>query len=100
MSKQSAELQKDPFLPEGLLFALVVAVVLPLLLGLFARPAETPGPLQPKAMLMLAQTFTALENPSLARQILENVVSGYSETMFADEARRMLSQSSDGMQTS
>jgi membrane associated rhomboid family serine protease len=56
------------------------------------RAADSEGPWQPKAMLVLAQTFEALENASLARQILESVTARFSGTLFEKEARRLLSE--------
>jgi hypothetical protein len=56
------------------------------------RAADSEGPWQPKAMLVLAQTFEALENASRARQILERVTARFSGTLFEKEARRLLSE--------
>jgi membrane associated rhomboid family serine protease len=56
------------------------------------RAADSQGPWQPKAMLVLAQTFSALDNTSLARQILEKVADRFSGTLFESEARRLLSE--------
>jgi membrane associated rhomboid family serine protease len=54
--------------------------------------AETEGPWQPKSMMMLAQTFAALENKNYAKQILEKVIAQFPGTMFVDEANRLMAE--------
>lgn len=56
------------------------------------RAADVEGPWQPKAMIILAQIFAAIDNMNLARKIFENVVTRFPGTMFEDEAKRMLAE--------
>ena len=56
------------------------------------RAADFEGPWQPKAMIILAQIFAAIENMNRARHIFEKVATRFPGTMFEDEARRSLAE--------
>jgi membrane associated rhomboid family serine protease len=56
------------------------------------RVVNTEGIWQPKAMLLLAQTFIGIGNNALAGRILTKVIERFSGTLFENEAERLLSE--------
>ena len=60
---------------------------------IFLEPvAETCGDYQPKAMLLLAKTLSALQNPETARFFLDRVIEKFPGTLFESEAEKLLTE--------